>query len=371
MIKQVDFSTVESMMCQAVKDRVFPGAVLRVQRGRTPLFHHAFGVANLQSKVPVTVDTVFDLASLTKPLATTLALLLLAQEGKLALDQVIGTILPGLEGTEKGRIEIRHLLLHTSGLPAHRPYYRELLSLPIDHRRARLNGLLAAEPLTRRIGESAVYSDIGFMFLRWAIETVAGIQLDRFAGERIYRPLGISPLHFIPEGADKRNEAFAATQWCPWRKRFPDGVVADENAYASGGVEGHAGLFGTAGAVGDLLGEVVAAYRGEPNAGIFQHEWVKRFLGRDEASGRSLGFDTPTPGGSSSGTLFSKETVGHLGYTGVSFWSDLKTGVSVVLLTNRVHPSAENDAIRGFRPGIHDAVMACMGTGVPGIEKKD
>jgi len=364
--KTTDFSTVEAMMHQAVTDRVFPGAVLRVQHGRTALYHHAFGVANLQTKAPAAVDTVFDLASLTKPLATTLALLLLVQEGKLALDQPIGTILPAVKGTAKDGIEIRHLLLHTSGLPAHRPYYRQLLSLPYGNRRERLNRFLVSEPLIHAIGETTVYSDIGFMLLRWVIETISGMRLDRFVAEMIYRPLDIFPLYFIPGDADRKEEKFAATQWCPWRKSLLIGIVSDENAYASDGVDGHAGLFGTAKAVGDLLGELVAVHRGEPGAGVFRCDLVRRFLARDEASGRALGFDMPTPGASSSGTRFSLETVGHLGYTGVSFWSDLKTGVSVVLLTNRVHPSVENNMIRAFRPEVHDAVMACVHPGVQG-----
>lgn len=366
MSKTVDFTAVEAMMHRAVADRVFPGAVLRVQNGRMPLYYHAFGTANLQSKVTVTVDTIFDLASLTKPLATTLAVLLLVQDGELVLDQTIGSILPAMKGTAKAGIKLRHLLLHTSGLPAHRPYYKKLLSLPDGSRREQLNSFLVSEPLSGGIGETAVYSDIGFMVLRWVIERVSGMRLDRFVAKRIYQPLEIFPLYFIPVGADKIKETFAATQWCPWRKCFQEGVVADENAFASGGVDGHAGLFGTAGAVGDLIGELVAVYRGEPDAGVFQRKFVKRFLERDKVAGRTLGFDMPTPGVSSSGSYFSEETVGHLGYTGVSLWSDLKTGISVILLTNRVHPSVENDMIRAFRPEVHDAVMSCV---LPGVQR--
>jgi CubicO group peptidase (beta-lactamase class C family) len=358
--KPVDFSTVDALMDHAVRDRVFPGAVLLVQKGRTPLYHHAFGMANLFSKVPVSVDTVFDLASLTKPLATTLAVLLLVQDGKLVMNQPIGTILAALKGTEKERIEVRHLLLHTSGLPAHRPYYKQLLSLPYENRRERLNGFLVAEPLIGRVGEKSVYSDIGFMLLRWVVETMSGMGLDRFVAERVYQPLEISAIYFNQGNADNVKRAIAATQWCPWRNSFLEGVVSDENAYASGGSDGHAGLFGTAEAVGGLIGELMSTYLGEDNRQVFQMEWVRRFLKRDEASGRAFGFDVPTPGASSSGRFFSKETVGHLGYTGTSFWSDLKTGISVVLLTNRVHPSLENELIRDFRPKLHDAVMTLV-----------
>ena len=347
-------------MHQAIEDRVFPGAVLLIQKERTPLYHRAFGVASLDSKRPVTLATVFDLASLTKPLATTLALLLLVQDGRLALTQPLSSILPELAGTAKEKIQIRHLLLHTSGLPAHRPYYRQIEPESREARLKQFDGLLAAEPLEYGIGEKTVYSDIGFMFLRRVVETVTGKRLDRFVAETVFRPLGISPLFFVDSSPGSSGWHFAATQWCPWRKCLVEGIVSDENAYAAGGIDGHAGLFGTAGAVGDILGELLAVYRGMPNRGVFQQRWVKRFLERDGASPRVLGFDTPTPGASSSGAHFSEKTVGHLGYTGTSFWCDLERGISVILLTNRVHPSTENDRIRLFRPVVHDAAALCL-----------
>lgn len=357
MTNPIDFTTVESMMQQAVRDMVFPGAVILVQNGREFLYHHAFGITNLFSKTPVTLDTAFDLASLTKPLATTLAILVMVQNGKLALDQPVGAIIPAMIGTEKERIELRHLLLHTSGLPAHRPYFRQLLTLHSEIRRDRLNRFLVAEPLINAIGEKAVYSDVGFMILRWVVESVSGMRLDQFVVEAVFRPLGISSLFFVPDNVCDRNRTCAATQWCPWRKRLLEGVVSDENVFVSGGVDGQAGLFGTAGAVGNLLGELMAVYHGEVHRNVFRREWLKRFLRRDEMSARTLGFDMPTPGSSSSGGFFSEKSVGHLGFTGTSFWTDLETGVSVVLLTNRVHPSVKNDRIRTFRPKVHNAVM--------------
>lgn len=358
--KQVDFSTVETLMHQALEDQVFPGAVLLIQKGRDPIYHRAFGVTNIHSKGAVTLETVFDLASLTKPLATTLAVLLLVQDDRLDLEQPVSSILGVFKGTMKEQIQIRHLLLHTSGLPAHRPYYKQLLSQPRTARRDKLNELLVAEPLSCAIGEKTVYSDIGFMLLRWIVETASGKRLDRFVEEMIYRPLGVTPLFYIDSSRDCPTWCFAATQWCPWRERFLEGDVSDENAFASGGIEGHAGLFGTAKAVGDILGELLAVYQGLPNSELFRQQWVKRFLDRDGGSTRAFGFDMPTPGASSSGTYFSARTVGHLGYTGTSFWSDLEKGVSVILLTNRVHPSVENDRIRTFRPIVHDAAMTCL-----------
>lgn len=356
-----NFNEVEALMHQALVDQVFPGAVVRVQKGRAKLYQAAFGVTNLQSKVSVTTDTVFDLASLTKPFATTLAVLLLVQTGRLALEQTLGSIIPALDGTQKHEIEVQHLLLHTSGLPDHRPYYKQLLSLPYEDCRKQLNRFLISEPLVHRIGEDTLYSDVGFMFLRWIVESVSGMQLDRYVTEMIYEPLGIQPLFYIDSSQDYSKWRFAATQHCPWRGRLLEGVVSDENAYAAGGVDGHAGLFGTARAMGDLIGELMAVYHGEPNKGLFQTKWVRQFFGRDEFSGRALGFDMPTPGASSSGRHFSMNTIGHLGFTGTSFWSDLNSMISVILLTNRVHLSTENNKIKTFRPAIHDAVMECIG----------
>lgn len=360
MAKPIDFTAVDALMHQAIEDLIFPGAVMLIQKGRAPLYHRVIGVANLYTKTAVTPETVFDLASLTKPLATTLAALLLVQDGRLGLEQPVSSILPVLKGTAKEKIQVRHLLLHTSGLPAYQPYYKVLLSQPHAERRENLNGLLAAEPLISRIGEKTVYSDIGFMFLRWVVEMVSGMRLDRFVTEMIYDPLGVTPLFYIDSARDYSKWRFAATQRCAWRDCILEGVVSDENAYASGGIEGHAGLFGTAKAVGDMLGELIAVYQGTSSSGLFQRRWVKRFLDRDDASDRVFGFDVPTPGASSSGRYFSARTVGHLGYTGTSFWIDLERGISIILLTNRVHPSSKNDRIRVFRPAVHDAAMTCL-----------
>ena len=359
-MESADFSGVEALMHRGLADGVFPGAVILVQKGREIRYHHAFGVTDIHSKAPVTIDTIFDLASLTKPLATTMAVLLLVQTGRLELTRSLGSLLSACKNTPKEKIEIRHLLCHTSGLPAYRPYYKQLVTLPQSARRERLNALLTTEPLDHEIGEKMVYSDLGFMFLRWVVETVSGVRLDHLLAELIYRPLGIGPLFFIDSFRDCSKENFAATQWCPWRKRVIDKVVSDENAYAVGGIDGHAGLFGTAKAVGELMGELIAVYRGEPNKGLFQPQWVVKFMSKDEISDRAFGFDMPTAGASSSGGYFSEKTVGHLGYTGTSFWSDLDTGVSIILLTNRVHPSVGNEMIRTFRPLVHDAVMACL-----------
>jgi CubicO group peptidase (beta-lactamase class C family) len=228
-------------------------------------------------------------------------------------------------------------------------------------RRKALNALLARESLQAPPGDVTQYSDPGFMFLRWVVETVSGLRLDRFAENCIFRPLGLADdLYFIDLSRPPPPGPYAATEACPWRGFLLEGQVHDENAWAVGGVDGQAGLFGTPSAVSTLLAELMAVHDGNRCAGIFEPAVLRSFFQPAGPGGRALGFDTPSPGGSSCGRRFSDRTVGHLGFTGTSFWIDLDRHVGIVLLTNRVHPSRANERIRAFRPRIHDAVMAAL-----------
>lgn len=349
-------------MHEAVEGNVFPGAVLLVSQAGRVIFHQAYGLANIFTGQAMTTETIFDLASLTKPLATTPAVMLLIKEKRLALAQTIASVLPEFRQTEKETITIEQLLAHHSGLPDYRPYYETLRDIPPAKRKARLRELLVEEPLANPVGETAVYSDLGFMVLNWLVETVAGKTLDRLAEERIYKPLGLK-LFFPGLGGKKGEARFAATENCPWRKTVLQGAVHDDNAYVVGGVEGHAGLFGTAEAVNGFLARLSAVYA-EKDALVFADPpLLRRFFTRCKNSERALGFDTPAKKDASCGRHFSKESVGHLGFTGTSFWLDLEKRIIVVLLTNRVHPNRENVAIRAFRPKIHDLVMESLGTG--------
>lgn len=356
----LDPGLADSLMQQAVKEGVFPGAVLLLQKEGTVLFHRAYGVTNLDTKRPVTIHTIFDLASLTKPLVTTLSILLLLQSNQLTLAQPIASVLPEFNKTGKEKITIRHLLGHTSGLPAHRDYYKVVSEKAPLHRRGALNALLAAEPLVHEIGSTFEYSDIGFMVLRWVLEKISGQRLDDFSRERIFRPLKIDDLFFVDLMTEKPSREYAAAERCPWRKILLEGNVSDENAFAVGGVDGHAGLFGTATAVAMIMEELVATYVGRINKGLFHRDLLPRFFNRDPLSQRALGFDMPTGDAPSSGAFFSKNSVGHLGFTGTSIWSDLDRDITVVLLTNRVHPTRDNLKIKTFRPLIHDALMESL-----------
>ena len=349
--------SVDRLMKKAVAEEVFPGGVLLVSKNGETLFSNAYGVAHLSSRAAVSAETIFDLASLTKPLATTQAVMRLIQYKQINLADPLGQILPEFKDTEKAQITLKNLLYHNSGLPDYRPYYKALAGIGRNDRRSSLRSLLVQEPLINPIGKSVCYSDLGFMILAWVIEHVSNRRLDHFLTDEIYRPLGLKKLFFIADNEAKIKGSFAATENCPWRKKILEAQVHDENAYIVGGVEGHAGLFGTADDVHRLLAELLSVYQAEKKSKIFHRDLLQQFFERLPGTDKALGFDAPRLTDSSSGHHFSRASVGHLGFTGTSFWMDLERSVIVILLTNRVHPSRQNEAITKFRPEIHDAVM--------------
>jgi len=356
---------VDHMMREAVEQQVFPGGVLWVARENQVIFFEAYGYADIFSGSSMTRDTVFDLASLTKPLATTLLLMQLVQKSILNLDQHITSILPCFSDPLMPQVTIRHLLAHCSGLPAYRPYYLELMKVSGLERKKNLRKLLSQEMLIYTPGSQGLYSDLGFMVLCWILETVMGERLDRLIAEYVYGPLGLDRLFFIDLMLRERDSShydMAATEFCPWRNKLLKGEVHDDNAYIVGGIDGHAGLFGTAGDVGKLLLILVSDYAEKTDRFLFDSAVLKTFWSKQGSSGRALGFDMPSPVNSSCGRYFPETSIGHLGYTGGSFWIDIEDSVIVILLTNRVHPSRYNILIRQFRPAVHNAIMKfCTG----------
>jgi CubicO group peptidase (beta-lactamase class C family) len=216
-------------------------------------------------------------------------------------------------------------------------------------------------------GQQCLYSDLGFIVLGELVETVTGMTLDRFCLERIYRPLGLRSTGFVDltqlrtHHVEAVTELIAPTEQCPWRKKILCGEVHDDNAYAMGGVAGHAGLFSSAQDVHLLLAALGQSVRGQN--GFLPQSVVEEFLTKDESVEHStfaLGWDTPSPDNSASGRLFSRRAVGHLGFTGTSIWWDLEKNCYIIILTNRVHPNRKNEKIRDFRPQIHDLIMKAM-----------
>ena len=350
--------SIHDLMQQGLQENVFPGAVLLVGNGDTRLFFEAYGKANLFSDQPMTRDAVFDLASLTKPLGTTLAVARLVDQDRISLDQPVGKWLPALAGSDKATITARQLLCHQGGFPAHHLFYMTLKSLPPLKRKAAVLDLLKHTPLAYRPGKMTLYSDLGFMLLCRLVEASADYPMNEFLKAEIYDPMELTDLFFVDLTRDCRpRRPFAATELCPVRNRLLVGEVHDDNAWFAGGVDGHAGLFGTAEAVFRLLRFLVADFRGRSSAPVFSKQILSDIFNGEGKHPLPLGFDRPSVKKSSAGRYFSANTVGHLGFTGVSVWLDLEKEVCIVLLTNRVHPFRWNTRLGQFRPFIHDRIM--------------
>jgi CubicO group peptidase (beta-lactamase class C family) len=374
----MSFAEVEGAMDAAVERRVFPGAVLLVREGGRVFYLRAFGHRSLEpSLTPMGEDTIFDVSSLTKPCATGIAMMLLVQEGKVRLDDRVTRFFHNFGVLGKTHITFRHLLSHCSGLAAWRPFYKDIAQLERRGGRIKFLGSQGAkayvyqaihqERLDAAPGTRTLYSDLGFILLGAVIEEVTGMPLDRFCHDRIFRALGLRATAFIDlsllrtRRLEPVTEMIAPTERCPWRKKILCGEVHDDNAYAMGGVAGHAGLFASAKDLDALLCCLKDCYRGG-NAFIASRI-VQEFWTRDRAVPGStwcLGWDTPSPADSSAGQAFSPHSVGHLGFTGTSVWLDLDRDRHVILLSNRVHPSRDNEQIRAFRPHIHDLIAQAL-----------
>jgi serine-type D-Ala-D-Ala carboxypeptidase len=356
--QSTNFIEIDNLMMAAVRKFVFPGAVLLFSKNGSILFHKAYGIGNIFSRCPVNQNTMFDLASLTKPLATATSIMALVRDGKLTLESRLGQIISEFKNTEMNEIRIDNLLSHTSGLPDYHPYFSVLEKYPLGERKTQLRNILVNTPLENPIGSQTLYSDLGFMILSWIIERAARCRIDRFVNDEVFKPIGVENLFYQDLQYKKKNAEYAATEICPWRKILVEGVVHDENAFAVGGIEGHAGLFGTAEDIHRLLEHILTIYTDDFFKGLFPAPLVKIFLQRFNNFNRALGFDRPSDENSSSGHLFSRESVGHLGFTGTSFWMDLQRSIIIILLTNRIHPDRKNEKIKQFRPLLHDAIMS-------------
>jgi CubicO group peptidase (beta-lactamase class C family) len=373
----VSFTRVEQALDDAVARGVFPGAVLLLRDGARTFYQRAVGYRQLEpTRAPMDEGTIFDVASLTKPLATTIAVMLLVRDGKLHLDDRVTRFLHNFGVHGKTHVTLRHLLGHSSGLPAWKPYFKDILA--IEKRGEKINFLgsaaakdyvyneISREKPEASAGTAAVYSDLGFMLLGALVEMASGASLDRFCQERIFRPLGLRATSFIDLGMVRARriqpvtDLIAATERCPWRKRVLCGEVHDDNAYAMGGVAGHAGLFASARDVDTVASRLLACWNGSDDfvpPAIMREFWTRTGVA---GSTWALGWDTPSPQQSSAGTRFSAQTVGHLGFTGTSIWIDLERQRHVILLSNRVHPSRDNALIKEFRPLIHDLVNEAL-----------
>jgi CubicO group peptidase (beta-lactamase class C family) len=346
---------------KGAEEGVYPGAVLLIALGGEMDFFRATGYLSLIPEyVPMKKDTIFDLASLTKVLATTLAVMRLVDQERVGLDRPISEIIQS-PLKDKGGLTLRLILNHSAGLAAWKPFYMDLVKVEVNKRKDLLRRLIIDEPLAYRPGEACIYSDLGFMLLEWIIEKASGMQLDPFMKIDFYRPLSLKRT-FLSKGSippQFKKEEIAASEDCPWRKRIIQGEVHDENAYALGGHSGHSGLFGDAKDILSIIDMLRGHYRGERHD-YFKPEIVREFFRRQDivkGSSWALGWDTPSAIDSSSGEYFSPRSLGHLAFTGSSLWMDLDRDIAVVFLTNRIHPTRDNQRIKAFRPALHNLIM--------------
>jgi CubicO group peptidase (beta-lactamase class C family) len=356
----------DAVVAAGVAARAFPGGVLAVGRDGELSHLRAFGRLTYDpGAAEVAIDTLYDLASLTKVVVTTTLSMILVDEGKLDLDARVHGFFPAFSGPAKERVTVRHLLTHSGGLLWWAPLYKEVQGKP-----AYLERIVAMD-LAYEPGAKSVYSDLGVILLGDILERVGGTPFEEMARHRVLQPLGMKDAQYRPPAA--LLPRIAPTENDPWRGRVVRGEVHDENASALGGVAPHAGLFATA---PDLVRLAQMLLDGGSFGGrrIVSRATVELFTERAGVphSSRALGWDTPTdesgrrsstpgqPGYSSAGSLFSARSFGHTGFTGTSMSMDPERALYAILLTNRVHPTRDNDAIRGVRAQVADAVVRAL-----------
>ena len=353
------FSPARQLLSEAV-DRAFPGCVVEVGRAKTVLWQQAFGSYAGDASSPVDLDTVYDLASLTKVIATTSIAMRLVDARRLSLDTPVRSWLKDWRGDDRSGVTVRDLLAHAAGLTAYAPFYRDCRG------RAEFEAAICELPLEYEPRSRSIYSDLGFILLAFIAADAAAVSFER-QFETFCDEAGLDGLSFGAP-ADTR-ERTAPTGDDPWRGRRLVGEVHDANAWALGGVAGHAGLFGTARAVGAFARLVLRAIRTSHGLDVADRRCglgvapstVAEFACRTTVPGssRALGWDTMLPT-SSCGRRMSPTAIGHTGFTGTSLWIDWEADLYAVLLSNRVQLSPPSDAILAVRPAFHDAVTTAL-----------
>ena len=349
--------SVRSVLTRALADSAFPGAYAAVGTADGVIVEYGVGRLDVADGSRPSATTIWDLASLTKVIGTTSAMLQLVGTGRVALDSPVVRYLPAWKAPGADRITVRHLLSHSSGMPAWRALYKEAAT-PEEAEQQ----LFATSPDTLP-GVRYVYSDLGFILLGKLVERVSGERLAQYDSGHVFAPLGMTDTRYLPPASWLAR--IAPTEQDPWRQKKVRGEVHDENAVRLGGVSGHAGLFSSG---QDLarFARMYLRYGTLDGVRVFDSIAVATFTRMQDStvSRRALGWETPT-GGNSAGSRLSPLAFGHTGFTGTSLWMDPTQGVFVLLLTNRVNPTRENRKIGGVRTALADAAVAAL-RGDPG-----
>lgn len=341
------------VMNRALTDSAFPGAVAVIGNHNGILLERAVGRLDMADSAVPDTHTLWDMASLTKVVALTSVMMQLVEKGLVKLDAPVQRYIPEFTGRWKSRVTVRHLLTHSSGLPSWRPLYKETTSA------ADALALAIATPLDTAPGKQMVYSDLGAIIMGEITRRVTKTPLDRYVATHVFEPLGMRETFYRPDSSLLAR--IAPTEIDPWRQRHLRGEVHDENAYALGGVSGHAGLFSSA---SDLARLAQAYLNGGTLDGhrVWSKRTIQQFTHIQNAklSHRALGWETAN-GSNSGGRLMSTQAFGHTGFTGTSIWIDPGNDVFVILLSNRVNPTRENRRISSVRTALADSVMALLG----------
>ncbi len=345
-------AALQAVLDAAVRDSAFPGAIAVIGTHAGPLVTVAAGHIDWAPSPRPDSRTLWDLASLTKVVGMTSAVMQLSERGLIDLDAPVQRYLPEWQGAHKNQVTVRDLITHRSGLPAFKQYYKSNLSPDATW------ALFLATPLDTTPRVRMVYSDIGAMLLGHIVERVSGERLDRYLASHVFGPLGMRDTRYLPPASLRPR--IAPTEVDPWRGRRLVGEVHDENAAALGGISAHAGLFSTATDLSTLAraylnGGVVDGHR------LARAETIERFTTVADSgfSSRALGWDTQSPN-SSGGHYLERPAFGHTGYTGTSLWIAPQHDLYVLLLTNRVNPTREHSRVGPVRVTVADLAMRLL-----------
>jgi beta-N-acetylhexosaminidase len=349
------FDSLRTYLNQAIADSAFPGCAISVGYRGKLILKQSFGNFTYDPHSnKIEVNSIFDLASVTKVVATTTISMILYDQGRLNLDWRVVDIVPAFQGKDKDRVKIRQLLSHTSGLPGWIRFYLDL------NGKVRIVQEICNTELENEPGSVYVYSDLGMIMMQNIIETITKKSLDQLVRDYITTPLGMMRTFYNPDSSLRKE--IVPTEISEWHKKLVQGFVHDENSYVMGGVSGHAGLFST---IQDLSIFCQMYLNGGlyDNKRILKTETIDLFTTRQniiEGSTRALGWDTRSKEHSMAGDYMSMRAFGHSGFTGTTLWMDPENQVFVVLLSNRVYPSRENEKISGVRPLVHNYVMKAI-----------
>ena len=365
-----DFSEVDQVISAGIYNQAYPGAQLLVGNGNEILYSKSYGNFTYDEfSQPVTENSMFDLASVTKVIAATSAIMLLYENEKIDLNDPVSKYIPEFTGRGKDNITIVDLLLHSSGLIAWIPFYKTCSS------KSDVLNTIYDQDLNYSTNSKSVYSDLNAILLGEIVERVSGISLDKYCEANIFKPLGMKNTTYVPADEIQKN-ILPTENDTYWRGRLLQGEVHDEAAAVMGGVSGNAGLFSNAGDVYIFMkmmlndGQYYNPYsRGLKAEYMFNPELINLFTSKFTDLGyensRALGWDTKPDGSNSKyripcGELISENCFGHTGYTGTSVWCDVDRKLIIIFLTNRVYPSRENNGIRDIRPEVHNKVIEAV-----------